>query len=480
MKLIGSKRLERATVGSQGHRDHAVCIVGLGYVGLTLAVAMADVGFNVLGVEIRDDVLDLLGRGKPHFEEPGLEEKLQRNLARGTLRCAKHIPDGWGGSVYIITVGTPLDANGKVRLDMITAVASEVSGHLREGDLVILRSTVRVRTTNGVVAPILDRAGVRYDIAFCPERTLEGKALTELRQLPQIVGARDAIAAVRASQLFQFLTPTVVRVSDAETAETIKLVDNAQRDMLFGYANEVARMCDAFGVSATEVIRAGKLGYPRTNLPMPGLVGGPCLEKDPYILEEGLHGTGIEPEMTKAARLINERQPREAVAYLKSLYDAAPGRDEKPVIVLLGLAFKGQPPTDDLRGTMAKHVFAALREAFPGAQFRGYDAVVPASAIQAFGVEPQCSLEEAFEGASIAVILNNHPVFPAMPLSVLSERMRKPAFVYDFWASFDASELHLAAGAGYVALGSHARAILPTSMADTWPSTSSSLAAAAS
>ncbi len=286
------------------------------------------------------------------------------------------------------------------------------------------------------------------------------------------MGARDAIAAVRASQLFQFLTPTVVRVSDAETAEMIKLVDNAQRDMLFGYANEVARMCDAFGVSATEVIRAGKLGYPRTNLPMPGLVGGPCLEKDPHILAEGLHGSGIEPEMTKAARLINERQPREAVAYLRKLYEEAEGHEDKPVVTLLGLAFKGQPPTDDLRGTMAKPVFAALREAFPGARFRGYDAVVPHPAIAAFGVEPQATLEAAFEGASVALILNNHPSFAAMPLSTLSERMRKPAFVYDFWASFDPSELHLAPGVGYVALGSHARAILPTTTtAETWPST---------
>jgi nucleotide sugar dehydrogenase len=339
---------------------------------------------------------------------------------------------------------------------------------------------VRVRTTNTIVAPVLDRAGVRYDIAFCPERTLEGKALTELRQLPQIVGARDAVAAVRASQLFQFLTPTVVRVSDAETAEMIKLVDNAQRDVLFGYANEVARMCDAIGVSATEVIRAGKLGYPRTNLPMPGLVGGPCLEKDPHILAEGLREAGIEPEITVAARCINERQPREAVAYLRELYQSTPGFDAKPVITLLGLAFKGQPPTDDLRGTMARPVFAALREAFPGAQFRAYDAVVPEPAIRAFGVEPQRTLQEAFEGASLALILNNHPVFPAMPLSALSERMRKPAVVYDFWASFDPTELHLASGVGYVALGSHGRAILPTGAGETWSSTSSLPAAAAS
>ena len=300
-------------------RDGHVCVLGLGYVGLTLAVAMADVGFKVLGVEIRDDVLDLLGKGQPHFHEPGLAEKLRRTVRSGAFRFAKQIPFGWGGSVYIITVGTPVDAECKVRLGMIEAVSREVAAHIKDGDMVIVRSTVKLATTDKVVAPILDQAGVHYDIAFCPERTLEGKALVELHQLPQIVGAKSRAASVRASQLFQFLTPTVVRVSDAETAEMIKLIDNAQRDVQFAYANEVARACDAIGISAAEVIRAGKLGYPRTSLPMPGPVGGPCLEKDPHILAEGLRSRGLEPEITVAARRVNERQPAEAVMYIKSL-----------------------------------------------------------------------------------------------------------------------------------------------------------------
>lgn len=462
-------------------RDTSVCVLGLGYVGLTLGVAMADAGFDVLGVEIRDDVLELLNRGKPHFHEPGLDEKLARNLARGTFKCAKRIPRGWAGSVYIITVGTPLNAQGQVRMEMIESVAREVAQNLKGGDLVILRSTVRLGTTRKVVAPILDKAGVRYDIAFCPERTLEGKALVELKQLPQIVGASDASAAIRAGQLFQFLTPTVVRVHDAETAEMIKLVDNAQRDVQFAYANEIARACDAVGISAAEVIRAGKLGYPRTNLPMPGPVGGPCLEKDPHILAEGLRGYGIEPEITLAARRLNERQPSEVVAYLKTLEEHLGGFGKHPAISLLGLAFKGQPATDDLRGTMARHVLTALREAFPDAAFRGYDAVVQKDAIREFGLEPCASLEDAFDGASIALILNNHPVFPGMPLSTLAGRMAAPAMVYDLWNCFDAAELHMPEGAGYVALGSHGRAILPsTSDTAQWQNPSLSLAAAAS
>jgi UDP-N-acetyl-D-mannosaminuronic acid dehydrogenase len=439
------------------HKDQQVCVLGLGYVGLTLAVAMADVGFQVLGVEIRDEVCDALANGQAHFHEPGLEERLQRVIRTGHFKFAKQIPAGWDGTVYIITVGTPLTADGKSRMDMVENVGREVAAHLNEGDLVIMRSTVKLGTTRKVITPLLEATGKQFDLAFCPERTLEGKALTELRQLPQIVGGISDAAAVRASQLFQFLTPTVVRVSDVETAEMIKLIDNTQRDVAFAFANEVARACDAIGVSAAEVIQAGKLGYPRTNLPMPGPVGGPCLEKDPHILAERLRELNIEPEIAIAARRINERQPAEIVSYLKKTVAGLSGFPPKPVITLAGLAFKGQPATDDLRGTMAKPVLEEIRAAFPGAMLRGYDAVVAEGGIRNFGLEPVSTLEQAFKGASLVLILNNHPVFSAMPIEGLAKLMTETGIIYDFWNCFKTADLHLPEGVAYVALGSHGK-----------------------
>ncbi len=437
--------------------DRSVCVVGLGYVGLTLAVAMADAGFRVTGAEIRDPVLEMLARGEPHFHEPGLEQILRRTVASGALRCVRNIPADYEGSAFIITVGTPLGTDGRARLDMIENVAREVASRLKKGDLVIMRSTVKLGTTRKVVTRILDGARVPYELAFCPERTLEGRALLELRQLPQIVGGMTPAAAVRAAQIFQFLTPTVVRVSDVETAEMIKLVDNSQRDVAFAYANEIARACDAVGVSAAEVIKAGKLGYPRTNLPMPGPVGGPCLEKDPYIFAESLRELGLEPEITLAARKLNERQPEEVVEHVAKTLRAL-GVPKAPVIALLGIAFKGQPATDDLRGTMARPVYEALKRRFPQGSYRGYDPVVSPKDVQTFGLQPCETIEAALKGAHLAVIMNNHPAFPAMPLAELAAGMARPALVYDFWNCFDARELPLAEGVTYMALGSHGRA----------------------
>ncbi len=441
--------------------DRDICILGLGYVGLPLATTMAEVGFKVTGVEIRESVLALMQKGEPHFFEPGLRERLKKVIGNRNLVCAKHIPNDCKATVYIITVGTPLGSDGKVRIDMITNISGEIAQHLKDRDMVILRSTVRPGTTRNTVIPILEQSGSDFELAFCPERTLEGHALAELRRLPQIVGGITLKASVRAAQIFQFLTPTVVRVSDVETAEVIKMVDNTCRDVIFAYSNEVARICDAFGVSAMEVINAGKLGYPRVNLPMPGPVGGPCLEKDPYILADGLQPFDIRPEIIMAARQINERQPDEVAHHLLRTTRKIRGWPEKPVITLMGLAFKGRPVTDDLRGTMARPVFNALKRYFPSADFRGFDPVVPQDNITAFGLNSCATIEEAMKGAHLVLILNNHPLFGQIHLEKLAESMNRPSFIYDFWNHYAASDLELPEGTGYMALGSHARANIP-------------------
>lgn len=446
-------------------KDRQVCIIGLGYVGLTLATVMAGSGFEVTGIEIRKDVLKLLQAGIPHFFEPGLEGRIKKSINDGRIKFFSKIPKDCKATTFIITVGTPLGVNGKSRMETIEIVTKQVSEILKPNDLVILRSTVKLGTTRKIVLPLLKKSGLNFDLAFCPERTLEGKAMIELTQLPQIVGGLSIASTIRASHIFQFITPTVIRVSDIETAELIKLIDNTNRDIMFAYSNEVARACDIVGVSAVEVIEAGKLGYPRTNLPMPGLVGGPCLEKDPHILAEGLIEKGIIPEITLAARLINERQPKEIVNYIFNMLTNLIGFPLKPTITLLGLAFKGQPATDDLRGSMSITVLKCLREKFPNAEFRGFDAVVGKNEIADLGIIPYSKIDDSLINTNLVLILNNHMQFIDMPIEILSSKLAKPGLIYDFWNLFNANTLSLAEGIGYIALGSHGRGILPKGIA---------------
>jgi UDP-N-acetyl-D-mannosaminuronic acid dehydrogenase len=435
--------------------DKHICIIGLGYVGLTLAVAMADTGFFVHGVEVRDEVLEGLDQGEPHFWEPRLKDKLKRVKKNGHFTFAKDIGPDVKASVYIITVGTPLDKNGKARLGMAEDATRQVVAHMKDGALVILRSTVKLGTARKVVKPILDASGMRFNLAFCPERTLEGRALIELHELPQVIGADDADARWRCQILFGQMTPTTIAVASLETAELVKLVDNTYRDLTFGFANEIAKLCSRVGISAREVIRAGKLGYARTNVALPGPVGGPCLEKDPHILAESAKEWGVEMSIASAGRRTNEEQPADVALIAQKWAQRLPGFSERPVISLLGLAFKGIPATDDLRGTMAYPIYQALRVAFPNAVFRGYDAVVAPSAAKAFfGFDTVETLEDAFTGADLVMILNNHASFQQMDMAALAYFMNRPGIVYDLWNLHDDVDQAMPEGVVALALGS--------------------------
>jgi len=430
-----------------------VGIIGLGYVGLTLASAFADVGLKVVGIERRSEVVDLINRGKPHFMEIGLAEVLSRVVSNDKLIARHALTNADNCSSFVITVGTPLSADGKARLDMIENATHQVANAMPDNALVILRSTVMIGTARNCVKPILERTGKRFCLAMCPERTLEGRAMTELRQLPQIIGADDDYTRNRASSLFSRLTPTVLPVSSLETAEIVKLADNTYRDVNFGFSNEIARLCDAVGVSAYEVISAGKLGYPRTNLASPGLVGGPCLEKDPHILRQSASKYGIDLEITAAARLVNERQPRETVDFIVSELKRRK-LAAQPIVAILGLAFKGQPETDDLRGAMSLHVFRELRSRMPEAQYRAYDPVVSSDELQRSSTNLRVfpNFKEAITGAHIAVITNNHPEFGTISFNTIASLLAPGGFVYDYWnhyadiKGFDFSGRYFAVG----------------------------------
>jgi len=434
--------------------DSTVSILGLGYVGLTLGVAMADVGFKVHGVEVRDSILDSLVKCKAHFWERDLDEMIKRVVECGNFSFSKNYEAVPPSDVYIITVGTPLDASGQVRLDMIQNAAHQIAENFKDGALVVLRSTVRVGTARNVVKPILDNAGVSYELAVCPERTLEGNAMNELRQLPQIIGAEAEGTLFRASHLFSRLTPTNIRVDKWETAELIKLVDNTYRDVTFGFANEVARICDAIGVSSSQVIHAGKLGYQRTNVAWPGPVGGPCLEKDPHILSQSAQMYGISLDVTLASRRVNERQPFETVqSIVKFLLAKGLGKNHTLKISILGLAFKGVPATNDLRGTVAKPIMSCLKLSFPHSRFFGFDPHVSDEDILEFGIDPVGSVEKAFDASNLVIIANNNEQFRSLKIDTLSSSMRPNALVYDYWGLFIGKNLVMQNKVTYMALG---------------------------
>jgi UDP-N-acetyl-D-mannosaminuronic acid dehydrogenase len=415
--------------------ESEVVVIGLGYVGLTLAAHLARSGFKVHGVEVREFILAELAKGKAFFLEEGLDPLLKTVIENGSFSFYNQIPFSDRSRIFVITVGTPLNSDGSANMDFIKRVSEEVRINLRENDFVILRSTVKIGTTRDVVKPILDNANVNYGLAFCPERTLEGAALREIAQLPQIIGALNSEDLDSASNFFTKITNSVIQVSSLETAELIKLVDNMQRDVHFAISNEVARICNNLEVSAHEVISSGKLGYPRTNLASPGPVGGPCLEKDSYLLNESM---SWDRSLSLSAREVNESIVEESLCFLEEILGARIGlsSERKLRVGILGLAFKGVPPTNDLRGSLGVAIVNSLMKRFPNILLSVFDPVVKNEDLGDLDLDMSHEIESVFVDADLVIITNNHPDFAALDLDSLSNGMSHGAVIYDLWGRY--------------------------------------------
>ena len=419
--------------------NEEVVVVGLGYVGLTLSAHLAHIGMNVYGVEIRDLVLSNLNKKRSFFLEENLDDILNEVIENKKFSFGVSIPKKTGSRIFIITVGTPLTENLTPNLDFIKKASTEVANAINDLDLVILRSTVKLGVTNQVVRKILESSNKEFSLAFCPERTLEGAALKEISLLPQIIGADSLFDHERAKVFFEKVTSTVVPVSNIETAEMIKLVDNMQRDTHFAISNEVARMCNQVNVKASEVISAGKINYSRTNLPTAGPVGGPCLEKDTYLLNDSFK---MPVSLSLTARKINELIVDDSINYFVNYFGPRILDINLPLsISLIGLAFKGVPETNDLRGSVAVRIIKSIKMKFPNVNIKGFDSVVSESDIGSLGITSAKTLVQAFEKSDLVLLVNNHPIIKSIDLGFQAKQMNPGGMIYDYWGRFDKNEL---------------------------------------
>lgn len=431
--------------------NRPVAVIGLGHVGLTLALTLAEEGLAVIGVEKSPPLLKSLQQIQPPFFEKGLEALLKKHLG-GNFTVAGVLPAESPGA-YILCVGTPLKGdNTTPDLKGAEGAIREIAAHLQGGELVILRSTVPVGTSRKVFLPILEAAQKEFFYACCPERTCEGVALRELRELPQIIGGINEKSARMAKDLFGKIAPQLVLTPSLETAEIVKLMDNCWRDTTFGFANEMALLCEALGLNALEVIGLANLGYERNTIPKPGFVGGPCLTKDPYLLAQPAFATLLTPlELTQTARDVNKRLPLHVLERLFQFFQKN-GKDiTRAKFFLSGLAFKGDPPTDDLRGSPGLDLLERLRLA--GAQsICGHDFVISPQALAGCDIHV-VSLEEGFQDADAVFFLNNHSSYKDLKIESYLRRMKKPAFFFDAWQLFSTPSVRKVAGIFHGGIG---------------------------
>jgi nucleotide sugar dehydrogenase len=432
-----------------------VCVIGLGYVGLTLSASLLECGFEVSGIEIRKKVLDLLKKKKSHFYEPKIEKILKKFTQNKKFKFSKKIEKKHISDIYIITVGTPLDKNKKSIKDLIINATNEVLPVLKHNDLVILRSTVKIGTSRNIVARILNKKNQKYKLVFAPERTQEGKALEEIRKIPQIIGGLDKSSSKEAALFFKNLTKEIIIVNSLESAEMIKLISNTYRDVQFALANEVASLCNYLNLDSNEIINAGNYNYNRTNLALPGPVAGPCLIKDTYILKESFKTKNIFPNIILSSRKTNEKVPEEIIKFIKEDRSLKKINNNKIKIGILGLAFKGNPPTNDTRDSISLDFIKSLKKFYSQSKIIGFDKMTTNKDIQKLDINVTHNIKDIFYKSDLVMILNNHTFFKKINLKNFSKLMNKNAYIYDCWNMFNISKSQLSNNVLYISIGRH-------------------------
>jgi UDP-N-acetyl-D-mannosaminuronic acid dehydrogenase len=379
-----------------GDFDIDVCVVGgAGHVGFPLAVALASRGLTVAIHDINDEAVAAISDGVAPFLEPGVDEPLARVLASGALVADNDVTLLERAEVVIVVVGTPVDQYLSPDPEAVPRAVGELVDHLRPGQLLVLRSTVFPGVTRRVEQLLATHSGV--DLAFCPERIAEGRAMTELFELPQIVSARTPRAMKRAANLFCHLTASIVEL-EPEEAELAKLFTNSWRYIKFAAANQYFMMANDLGLDFSRIRAAMIEDYPRAaDLPGAGLAAGPCLFKDTMQLASV---TGGSFPLGHSAMLVNEGLPDYLAKRIEARHDLS-----SMTVAILGMAFKAE--SDDRRSSLSYRLKRVLR--FRAARVLTTDPYVRD--------DPELlPLDEVLAAADLVVIGAPHEQYRTLPI----------------------------------------------------------------
>lgn len=328
-----------------------ITVIGLGYVGLPVACAFARAGVRVNGIEKNPSITDALRTRKYNYTEPMLNGVLGEVLDK-TLFLSNEIKDS---NTYIITVQTPVDGNRHADNSYVEAALTELAAHVKNGDLIILESTVPIGSNEKFYSILRNQVSDSVDFlyCYCPESILPGNIFYEIENNHRVIGGQTAVAAERAKKVYDVINCGKKSLTDIRTAEFVKLVQNAHRDVELAFVNQLSIMCDAEGVDAFSVINIAN-NHPRCNLLYPGSgVGGHCIAVDPYFLIERY---GRNAALISAAREVNNYKP----VYIAEKAISLINNDKSKIIGVLGLSYKAD--CEDCRESSGLTICRYLKE----------------------------------------------------------------------------------------------------------------------
>ena len=384
-----------------------ICVMGLGYIGLPTASLLATKGFEVVGVDVSQKVVDTINKGEIHIVEPDLDILVKSAVHSGNLSASLEPCEA---DVFIIAVPTPFKDGGpghisgkKPDLSYIESATKKISLYIKPGDLVILESTSPVGTTDEVVAEILKQAdhavGDNVYVSHCPERVLPGRILIELVENDRVVGGINDESTKVTVRFYERFVRGAVLATTAKTAEMVKLTENSSRDVQIAFANELSMICETENIDTWEVIELANR-HPRVNILNPGPgVGGHCIAVDPWFIVDRSPDCS---SLIRTAREVNDKKPEWVIERVKRCAD----KFKSPIIACLGLAFKAD--VDDLRESPAFDIVKRLSEQEIGTLMVCEPNL---SSLEGFRLY---DVNDAIEKADIILLLVDHKPFQSL------------------------------------------------------------------
>jgi UDP-N-acetyl-D-mannosaminuronic acid dehydrogenase len=397
-----------------------VCVIGLGRIGLPLALSFAASGLSVLGVDKDQERLTAIGERRMPFKEPGTEEL----IARVDLALSTHAADAAQADAIVLTLGTPALAHIEIDIRDIRSALDDLLPHLREGHLLVLRSTVAPGTTEFVAGYLEKQRGFRVGedifVAHVPERIAADRFMEEIGTLPCIVGGVGEASGERAARLFEPLGAPMVQTTPVQ-AELAKIWTNILRYATFALPNLLMMDCERHGANVFDVIELINHDYPRGGMAAPGLTAGTCLRKDFTFSEE----RSSAPGMLLAVSRVHETVPLFLVEGVKRRLG---GLRERRVAVL-GLSFKAD--TDDERDSLSHKLIRLLEREL--ADVAVHDPVV---------ATPTASFEDAVTGADVVIVATNHSAYSSpAALRSIAELAGPDCLIVDPWNALGTAQV---------------------------------------
>ena len=385
-------------------RKRRVAVIGLGYIGLPTACIFATNGIRVLGVDQNPAVIARILAGEPIPAEPEVNALAKAAVASGNLELKSSVE---AADVYIIAVPTPVGPDHRADLGYVESALADIRPLLQRGNLIVLESTVPPTTTRDFIVPEIERGGLRVGVdvmvAHCPERVRPGTTLLELVNNERIIGGVDEESAAQAAELYSVFVQGRIHLTDATTAEMVKVMENTFRDVNIALANDFAKLAGVVGIDVWEAIRLAN-NHPRVSILSPGPgVGGHCIPVDPWFLVQMGEGAS---RVIRAAREVNDAMPQYVVDILLREADLNGGH-----VAVLGLAYRAG--LGDMRESPSLAIINRLEQA--GVKVRAHDPYIgPSGHLMGNG-----SLSDVIAGADAILVATDHQAYCDLdPMSI--------------------------------------------------------------